>query len=718
MNPTPASSSPLRWSHLVLLTLLLLLPASTQAQNATGAVFEAEAFDARNDRGQADWQAVSSMPGMVFSGDGGLQAQPVNAARANAADASSVRYNVTLDEAGSYYFHVRGAGSNDARNSVFIGLNPDGANATLLHLPVGGLDWATSRGGIALSAGNHTLAVFVREAGTVIDRVALTTSATPPPPLDEPGAIDFATWWEGYFGDAPEDPLGDFDNDEIANVVEFELDRDPTTPDDLNDSGFIFPLLDLVYGWQIARPSNYTTGGDGDRSWVAAAFYAGTMWLYRETNNPRYFNDMLAIAEGSNWRLGNRLRHADDHAIGQTYLDLYMLADNPQESWLAPLQSNFQTIIDNPIPFDQRSPRGNGPYDDKDYYSWCDALFMSPPTFAMLAAVTGEQVWRDHLYDEWVYAADTNGGYRNEHRALYNQPDGLYYRDYRYVGDTEPNGEGVYWSRGNGWVIAGICRVLEYLPADSAYRPYFENQLREMAAAALTSQLFTNDIRHGLWTTSILYPARWSEPEVSGSAFIAYALAYGLNHGILDDATYRGAMNFAWRGLVRAVTAGGELRWVQPRGFEPDSNDASNAFNAYEKHYGPGAFLLAGTEVARYYEDLRNIPQAPVLFADVQKLGGGQFSSPWFGEFLAYGGNATGFIESAEHGLGYVLDPSGNATGAFVYGFGFETWLWLDPALYPWIWVVDRGWLWYGGRDEEGNRTFWSADEGAFITLP
>ena len=53
------------------------------------------------------------------------------------------------------------------------------------------------------------------------------------------------------------------------------------------------------------------------------------------------------------------------------------------------------------------------------------------------------------MHEMW---ADTQG-------CLYDTNDHLFYRDHNYFNDKSPNGENVYWSRGNGWVMGGIVRV-------------------------------------------------------------------------------------------------------------------------------------------------------------------------------------------------------------------------------------------------------------------
>ncbi len=47
-------------------------------------------------------------------------------------------------------------------------------------------------------------------------------------------------------------------------------------------------------------------------------------------------------------------------------------------------------------------------------------------------------------------------------------------------------------------------------------------------------------------------PDEYDNPEVSGTGLIAYAMAYGINQGLLDRATYVPVVVVAWNGSGRA----------------------------------------------------------------------------------------------------------------------------------------------------------------------
>ena len=83
-------------------------------------------------------------------------------------------------------------------------------------------------------------------------------------------------------------------------------------------------------------------------------------------------------------------------------------------------------------------------------------------------------------------------------------------------------------------------------------------------------------------------------PEVSGSAFYVYALAYGVNNGILDRATYLPVIEKGWAGLVAHIYEDGRLGCIQPIGAAPGDYTATASYV-----FGTGAFMLAGSEVDR-----------------------------------------------------------------------------------------------------------------------
>jgi rhamnogalacturonyl hydrolase YesR len=216
---------------------------------------------------------------------------------------------------------------------------------------------------------------------------------------------------------------------------------------------------------------------------------------------------------------------------------------------------------------------------------------MAPPAWIRLYAATGEKTYLDFAVEKWWQTSD----------FLYDRDEHLYFRDSTYFSKREANGRKVFWSRGNGWVLAGLVRVLQYLPADHPARPRFLQQYRE-----ITDKILSCQQPDGLWRSSLLDPANYPLKETSGSGFYCYALAWGVNQGLLDRPRFGPAVLNAWRGLSSCVTDEGRLTHVQPIGADPKKFDETST-----EVYGVGAFLLAGSEVYRLLQDGQAVDQRP-----------------------------------------------------------------------------------------------------------
>jgi len=318
--------------------------------------------------------------------------------------------------------------------------------------------------------------------------------------------------------------------------------------------------MKLVADWQLGR-----LPAEAQYDWTWAALYTGFMGVPDQVAGDKYKRAMMQVAEQLHWQPGPRILMADDQAVGQTYLELYRI--HRDAKMLEPMRARLDQEIATP--------------DDpaKPLWWWCDALFMAPPVFADMAAATGDQKYLTYMDHEWTITSD----------LLYDRNKHLYSRDATYLDAHEKNGEKVFWARGDGWVMGGIVRVLQQLPADSPLRPKYVAQLKEMAAASLAVQG-----KDGLWRPGLLDPNAYTLPEVSGSAFIAYAMAYGVNEKILDRKTYWPAVHKAWAGLLTHVYADGRLGCIQPVGHAPDAFAETSSYV-----YGVGAYLLAGSEIYR-----------------------------------------------------------------------------------------------------------------------
>lgn len=347
---------------------------------------------------------------------------------------------------------------------------------------------------------------------------------------------------------------------------------EPVDWGDITDPATIAPMLKLAFDWQM---DHLSTRQDAI-GWVNGAFYSGVSGLYGATGDPDYGQAILDVGNSVNWILrerttGKRFYHADDHCIGQSWLELYLLEPDGQERWIADVQDRLDRVMAEPLP-------------GRQDMNWCDALYMSPPVYSRLYAITGDDTYLTFIDNQWWDVTD----------FLYDDEFHLFYRDSSYFPDREPNGMPVFWSRGNGWVIGGLVRLMEYLPSDWPTLPDYENLLKEMAASLADIQ----GPEDGLWSSSLLYPEKYDgERETSGSAFFTYGIAWGVNEGILDRTVYGPVVEKAWEGLTTMLNSNGTLNFIQQIGAGPARNNGRYT----DKDYGYGAFMLAGMEMMRYY---------------------------------------------------------------------------------------------------------------------
>ncbi len=333
----------------------------------------------------------------------------------------------------------------------------------------------------------------------------------------------------------------------------------------------VLAAMQRVADWQLAHPSRHPL-----TDWTQGAGDAGFMALAGISGDFKYRDAMRAMGETNDWQPGPRKFHADDQCVGQTYAEIYFLYREPK--MIAPLQARFDEILAQPstvTSLDFTQPRGQA----GEQWSWCDSLFMAPPAWVRLYAATGDERYLKFAVTNWWRTTD----------FLYDKDEHLFFRDSTYFNKREANGKKVFWGRGNGWVMGGLVRVLQYLPMNHPDRARFEQLFKDMAAKILTCQQ-----PDGLWRASLLDPESYPLKETSGSGFYTYALAWGVNQGLLDRAQFEPAVRKAWAALVGCVDADGKLTHVQPIGADPKkfAEDSTEV-------YGVGAFLLAGSEVYR-----------------------------------------------------------------------------------------------------------------------
>ncbi|WP_162301918.1 glycoside hydrolase family 88/105 protein [Croceibacterium ferulae] len=338
----------------------------------------------------------------------------------------------------------------------------------------------------------------------------------------------------------------------------------------------------------IHIPATLANRGSINVNWISATYLIGLARLAREQDSIGARDYLRSVAEHYNfgllggWSPRNML-DADNIAIGDVYQELYALSGSPGE--IGPLRQR----LDYTLPYLQMEPEPA-----KLVWWWCDALFMAPPVYARMAALTGDDRYLHAMDEQWWRI----------HDRLWSSEHGLFFRDERFITRTTANGQPVFWGRGNGWVVAGLARTLEVMPADFASRERYLQVFRTMMARIASLQR----AQDGLWTTSLLDPQDPAGPETTGSAFYIYAMAWGINHGVLDRATYQPLVLKGWTGLASLIQPNGLLGHAQRAGDQPEpSGPGDHAL------YGTGGFLLAGTEVMKLGQAVRALPEAELV---------------------------------------------------------------------------------------------------------
>jgi len=342
----------------------------------------------------------------------------------------------------------------------------------------------------------------------------------------------------------------------------------------------LIPAMQKVADWQMANFTYSTTRGLHDRgvgSWTNATLYLGMSRWAEIAAADKYVEWLMDIGNILEWQIPANfesnprywLYHADELCIIQLYEAMYSRFQQPE--MLVAARERLDLIINNP-------PDTSMIYTNKQSWTWCDALFMGPAAFLGMWKITGDE--------SYLIFADEH--FKKTHRHLYHSSERLFYRDDSFFNRKEANGKDIFWGRGNGWVAAGLANILKIIPEGNELRSFYESLFREHVVRL--SELQDDS---GFWHASLLDPESYPAPETSATAMITYAIAYGVNSGLLPADKYAPVVEKAWKALLTAIHSDGKLGWVQPIGADPKTVTAEMT-----AVYGIGAFLMAGTEIA------------------------------------------------------------------------------------------------------------------------
>ena len=329
--------------------------------------------------------------------------------------------------------------------------------------------------------------------------------------------------------------------------------------------------------------------------WDNAAYHTGNMEAYKLLKNEKQldytkrwadYNDWSGATEANpaKWKYKTYGEGKDYVLFGdwqvcfQTYIDLYNLAlaqgGTADENY-------FMVKRAKEVMHYEAYSKAN------DYWWWSDALYMVMPVMTKMYKLTGDKQYLDKLYENLCHSDE----------IMLDNETGFYFRDARYVYPKHKsvNGKKDFWARGDGWVLAGLAKVLQDMPKDYEHYQFFVDKFKKLAAIVAKTQQ-----KEGYWTRSIMDPNHAPGPETSGTAFFTYGLLWGVNNGYLPKKEYKKTIERAWTYLTEtAMQPDGKIGYVQPigdRAIPGQTVDANSQAN-----FGVGAFLLAACE---YYRTL------------------------------------------------------------------------------------------------------------------
>lgn len=379
----------------------------------------------------------------------------------------------------------------------------------------------------------------------------------------------------------------------LSSVLTIGITACAQTPNSYNGTQALSPVMTdaASYGkaaaeWQLSTIDdlsylpNKIPQSSYNRGWVKGAFYIGLERFAEKTGNQKYLELLLNESYENGFELGHRYWHGDDQIFGTIYAGA--IERGADAELLHPSLEKMDKIINErsrvSLEFVVPGPGQKGAEGTcQTRWCWADAIFMAPPAWAAVSNVTGNPKYRQYAIEETDATID----------YLYDPDTHLFFRDSRYFKRKTKNGKGVFWSRGNGWVYAGLARFMEELPVAHPARAKYESVFIEMTDALISRQR-----EDGYWPTSLDDPALFTNPETSGTAFFGFGLAWGINQGILKGDKYVEARDKAWVAMKDAVQPDGMVGWVQQIGKDPQLTVKDSS-----QLYGVGGFLLMASEM-------------------------------------------------------------------------------------------------------------------------
>jgi unsaturated rhamnogalacturonyl hydrolase len=341
------------------------------------------------------------------------------------------------------------------------------------------------------------------------------------------------------------------------------------------DTAYIKTTMVKVAEWQLQHQK-----GRDMRDAANGVFHTGIFSAYEATGNPDLLQAVVTMGEANQWKPGPKLMFPDHHAILSPYIDIYRL--RPEPRIITPAKQFVDDYLKSSVNDTQNQ-----------LITWwlCDYVFMDSPVFIKLGKLLNrpellaknDQLW--HECHDLLFDAEEGLFTVSPKNAIYEGFNGL------DPGEREANGKRMFWACGNGWVLAGLALTLKELPADYKERPFYETLFKRLARRMVSFQQ-----PDGVWRISLLDPEAYPPAESNASGLLTFALAYGVNAGLLPREEFEPVVKKAWTGL-NAVCLQPDFRigWSEGGTAKPIKNYQQSSYS----EWAAGAFLLAGSEVLK-----------------------------------------------------------------------------------------------------------------------
>lgn len=215
----------------------------------------------------------------------------------------------------------------------------------------------------------------------------------------------------------------------------------------------------------------------------------------------------------------------------------------------------------------------------KQWTLWADDLYMSISFLSRMGDLTNDPRYFDDAVKQVI----------NFHKHLLDEEKGLMYHNWYSIN----NSVGVaFWGRANGWAILAQIDLIDKLPLNHPQRETVISLFRKHISGIARYQS-----ESGMWHQVL--DKNDSYIETSCSAMFAYAMARGVNTGILDN-DYLAKAKRSWQGILTKIDDKGNVEGVCTGTVVSDNlADYYNRPAPLNDVHGIGTVILAGVEIMR-----------------------------------------------------------------------------------------------------------------------